>query len=109
MNESLLQRYLTSLLLLCVFSGIRPIHAQTTDYTALSGEGRTEYWAGHYEKAETLLRNALEVAQHIRDEYAVAAAYGDLGAVYQNQERLMEAEQSYEKRSPFQANPKYEL
>ena len=32
----------------------------------------------------------------IKDEYAVAAAQGDLGAVYQNQERLIEAQRAYD-------------
>jgi tetratricopeptide (TPR) repeat protein len=50
---------------------------------------------GHYGKAETLLRGALEVAQHRRDDYAVAEAQGNLGAVYQNEERMIEAERAY--------------
>jgi len=62
---------------------------------ALRRSGRAEYSAGNFERAETLLRNALDVAQRSKDDYMVATAEDDLGDVYVSEERLIEAERSY--------------
>ena len=96
MNTSL-KRHSVSLLLFCIFAAVGAVSGQTTDYAALRDAGRAEYSAGHFEKAETLLRSALEVAQRNKDDYAVATVQDGLGAVYQNEERLIEAERAYKK------------
>src|SRR5262249_16877313 len=46
---------------------------------------------------ETLLRTASEAAERIGDDYAVATIQNELGDVYQNQERLKDAERAYAK------------
>jgi tetratricopeptide (TPR) repeat protein len=94
-----LRRCSLSLILFCVSAIVSPIrsgYGQATEYWAFSA-GRFEYWAGHYEEAETLLRTALELAEKNTDEYAAALAHCNLGAVYENEERLIEAERSYKK------------
>src|SRR5262245_6123861 len=90
-----LRRYLVSLFLVGIFVAIRTGYGQTTDYASLTKAGRVEYRAGHFESAETLLRSALELAQNSGDDIAIAAVQGDLGAVYENEERLIEAERAY--------------
>src|SRR5262245_38787811 len=90
-----LRRYPVSLFLVCIFVAIRTGYGQTTDYASLTKAGRAEYRAGHFEAAETLLRSALERAQNSGDDIAIAAVLGDLGAVYENEERLIEAERAY--------------
>lgn len=91
-----LQRYLLALLLFCFFAAVST-YGQTPDAAALRSGGRAEYWAGHFEKAETLLRRALEAAQRSRDDYTVATVQSDLGTLYHSEERLIEAEQAYKK------------
>jgi len=93
MNTSV-QRYSALLVLFCNLA-IRAGYGQTRDSASLTNAGRAEYWAGHFEEAERLLRSALEAAQRTKDDHAVAAAYNDLGTVYQNEERLIEAERAY--------------
>jgi tetratricopeptide (TPR) repeat protein len=93
--NTFLHRYSALLLLLCIFAATRIGYGQTRDYASLTNAGRAEYWAGHFEEAERLLRSALEAALRTKDDHAVAAAYGDLGAVYQNEERPIEAERAY--------------
>src|SRR5262245_51341036 len=75
--------------------GIGAGHSQVPDYTSLRSSGRAEYSAGNFERAETLLRNALEIAQRSKDDLTVATAEDDLGDVYTSEERLIEAERSY--------------
>ncbi len=87
--------YSVLLLLFCMLTETRVGYGQARDYASLTNAGRDEYWAGRYEAAERLLRSALEAAQRTKDDHAVATAYGDLGAVYQNEERPIEAEKAY--------------
>ena len=94
MNESI-HRYLASLLLFCIFAAVRTVYGQTPDYAVLRSTGLVEFSAGHFEKAEILLRRALEVAQRSNDDYGVAALHHELGAVYENEERRIEAEAAY--------------
>ena len=94
LNKSL-RRYLTSLLLFFVFAAVRTGYGQTTDYAALRSAGRVEHWAGHFEKAEILLRSALEAAQGSgdADEQALAAQIlHSLSTVYFRQENMSRAE-----------------
>ena len=90
-----LRRYRVSLFLVCIFVAIRTGYGQTTDYASLTKAGRGEYRAGHFEAAETLLRSALKMAQNNGDDVAIATVQGDLGAVYESEERLIEAERAY--------------
>ena len=94
MNTSL-QRYSALLALYLYFGGNSRRLRPDGDSASLTNAGRAEYWAGHFEEAERLLRSALEAALRTKDDHAVAAAYNDLGAVYQNEERLIEAERAY--------------
>ena len=99
LNKSL-RRYLTSLLLFFVFAAVRTGYGQTTDYAALRSAGRVEHWAGHFEKAEILLRSALEVGQRSgdADEQALAAQIlSNLGAIFQRQHKYGKAEESYKR------------
>jgi len=95
--STFLRRYPVSLLLVCIFVAIRTGYGQATDYVSLTNAGRVEYWAGHFEAAETLLRSALELAQNSGDDVTIAAVQADLGAVYEDEERLIEAERAYSK------------
>jgi tetratricopeptide (TPR) repeat protein len=74
---------------------IRTSNAQTPNYTELRAAGFGESYAGNFEKAETMLRNALEAAELSGDDYAVATVQNALGDIYQNEERLIEAERAY--------------
>ena len=87
-----------ALLGLWIFGAIRIGYGQTTDSEFLRTEGRAEYLAGRFERAETLLLNALVTAQSKKDEYVVARVQNDLGVLYQKEERLAEAERDYRER-----------
>src|SRR5262245_39003230 len=67
------------------------------NYADLRRAGMAEYSAGDFERAETLLRNALNAAQLSGDKNAVATIQNELGDVYQTEERLIEAERAYVK------------
>jgi tetratricopeptide (TPR) repeat protein len=67
------------------------------DYSSTRRAGLAEYAAGHYARAETLMRTALELARSKKDEYAEALSYADLGDDLQAQARLLEAEREYRK------------
>lgn len=84
------------LLLFHIFAAVPTVYGQSTDYAAVRRAGRAEFWAGHYEKAETLLSAALEVARRNNDDDA-AAIMVDLGVLYQSEERLIEAEREFNK------------
>jgi tetratricopeptide (TPR) repeat protein len=87
--------YLGLLLSFFIFHGTAVAFGQETEFEAVRDAGRAEYWGGRYEKAEMLLNNALRLAQSKGDDSAVAATLDDLGIVYQDGERLGEAERAY--------------
>jgi tetratricopeptide (TPR) repeat protein len=68
--------------------------AQDDDFS-LRRAGMTEYLAGHFTDAETLLRRSLVAAQTKNDSYSAALSYSALGDVYQIQGRFSEAEGAY--------------
>jgi tetratricopeptide (TPR) repeat protein len=82
-------------LLVCVLITVPFDYGQTADAAVLTRAGLAEYRAGHFERAEILLRNALATALQNGDDYAAATAEVYLGDVYQNEDRLTEAEQVY--------------
>ncbi len=67
------------------------------DFASLLNAGVGEYLNRHYQEADKLLHKALDAAQKMNDDYAVALAYSTLGDVYQVEERFTEAEQAYSK------------
>jgi tetratricopeptide (TPR) repeat protein len=52
--------------------------------------------AGNFEKAETLLRRAVNIAQEQGNTRAVAVAQNDLGVLYAVEERFTEGERAYQ-------------
>jgi tetratricopeptide (TPR) repeat protein len=85
------------LLLFCVLVPAGANCGQTTNHVDLRHMGLVEYRAGHYERAETLLLSALKLAEQSNDDYQVAAIHDDLGALYEYEGRLSEAERYIEK------------
>jgi len=86
----------STFILTCVFVAFPLGYGQTQEDTDLT-QALAEYRAGHFETAELLLRNISERASQIGDDYAAAAAQIHLGDLYQNEDRLIDAEKVYSK------------
>ena len=84
-----------SLLLGCIFAIACSASAQTTNSDVLRRTGKAEYLAGNFQTAEVLLRRAIEVGQEQGNNYAVAMAQNDLGSLYAEEERFIEAERAF--------------
>jgi hypothetical protein len=65
------------------------------DDFSLRRAGVTEYLAGHFGDADTLLRRSVVAAQTANNSYGAALSYSALGDVYQIRGRLSEAEGAF--------------
>jgi tetratricopeptide (TPR) repeat protein len=69
----------------------------TSDSNAYLQSGITEYQLGHFAEAETLLRNAFELATAQDDKITCGLSLGYLGDTYLTEDRYAEAEIQYER------------
>lgn len=65
------------------------------DYNSLRKAAIAEYEAGHYLRAEALIRTALESARAANDEYAEGLSHSHLGDALQSENRLLDAAREY--------------
>jgi tetratricopeptide (TPR) repeat protein len=83
----------TLLTMMFVFGGFAE---QSDEYLSLKKASLSEYEMGRFSQAETLIHKALQSAQRMNDEYAVAVSHSVLGDIYQAQLRFADAERVYQ-------------
>lgn len=96
-------------LIYCFIGGANSL-GQSADEENLKQAATAEYRAGHFDKAETLLRDVLAASQRRRDKDATAAILNELGDLYLNEEHFAEAGQFYSRAlSLFEQHPRHNL